>query len=240
MINKSIGSFKEIVEISRNSNCTDDTEINVINTLKSTRNILEYMNSKKPCSLGIHPFIYFYSIIGKHKIGSYYGFLLFKKDFIERKKLDDFISVRAQFEDFIYHYSFLVQQIVRKYRQSKMAYSMISKYYETIMNLYIESLHYLKQEVANKLRQTEGFKYLQVEIIDNDVAQVKGNFSRGKKRQVKLKTFVASLPKCPICGGYMDNYSISVDHIVQEDDGGDNTLENAQVTHIYCNTSYKN
>ena len=49
----------------------------VIEYLKHTLIILQYINSKEPFSLGIHPFVYFYSGIGKHKIGSYYGFLMF-------------------------------------------------------------------------------------------------------------------------------------------------------------------
>lgn len=60
------------------------TEENVLAYLNKTLKILEYINSKKPCSLGIHPFIYFYSDLGKHKIASYYGFLMFINDLIEK------------------------------------------------------------------------------------------------------------------------------------------------------------
>lgn len=76
--------------------------------------------------------------------------------------------------------------------------------------------------------------------MDNESSAVKGNFSRGKKQQIKLHTYVSALPKCPLCGGYMDNNSISVDHIQRKQDGGTNALDNGQVTHLYCNTSYKN
>ncbi len=34
-----------------------------------------------------------------------------------------------------------------------------------------------------------------------------------QKQQIKMRTFVSTLPKCPICGGYLDNKSISIDHI---------------------------
>lgn len=59
----------------------------VITYLRNTLRILQYINSKEKFSLGVHPFVYFYSGIGKHKIGSYYGFLMFAKELIEKRKL---------------------------------------------------------------------------------------------------------------------------------------------------------
>lgn len=58
----------------------EGTKENVEKCLKNTLLILQYINSKEQFSLGIHPFIYFYSDIGKHKIASYYRFLLFIKE----------------------------------------------------------------------------------------------------------------------------------------------------------------
>lgn len=56
----------------------------------------------------------------------------------------------------------------------------------------------------------------------------------------KLKTFVKSIPRCPICNGYLSTKSTSVDHIQRKRDGGNNSIDNGQLTHIYCNTTYKN
>lgn len=216
------------------------TEENVEKYLKSTLLILEYINSKEPFSLGIHPFIYFYSDIGKHKIASYYGFLLFIKELINKKQLNLFIKTREKFEQVIYQYSFLVQQIVRKNRQSKRAYTPIKDYFLEIMNIVMENPNYSVEKVVEKLKESDKFRYLQTEIVDNELASVKSNFSRGKRQQIKLRTFVSTLPKCPICGGYMDSRSISIDHIQRKEDGGSNAMSNGQVTHLYCNTTYKN
>lgn len=46
------------------------TEKNIIEMLKNTLRILQYIHSKEQFSLGMHPFIYFYSDLAKHKIGS--------------------------------------------------------------------------------------------------------------------------------------------------------------------------
>lgn len=64
---------------------TDATAKEVIKCLNNTLLILQYISSKETFSLGIHPFIYFYSDIGKHKIASYYGFLLLIKELITTK-----------------------------------------------------------------------------------------------------------------------------------------------------------
>ena len=215
------------------------TEEKVMEYLSETLLVLEYINSKKPYSLGIHPFIYFYSDLGKHKIASYYGFLMFIKELISQKKLNDFIENRALFEQVVYQYSFLVQQIVRRYRQSKRAFAPIKEYLGAVLNIISTNKTITLENAILTLKQQNEFKFLQTEIVDNELSAIKGNFSRGKKQQIKLRTYVAALPKCPICQGYMDNNSISVDHIHRKQDGGTNATDNGQVTHMYCNTTYK-
>ena len=216
------------------------TEQEVLKCIENTLKIIQYINSKEKFSLGMHSFIYFYSDIGKHKIGSYYGILQFIKYLIDHNKINDFISIRGKFEQIIYRYNFLVQQIIRKYRQSKRAYSAVKDYYVLIMRTIKNDPSLSIEEIVDRIKQEEDFKFLQTEIVDNEEVSVKSNFSRGKKQQIKIQTFVKGLPKCPICGGYLDNKSISIDHIIRKADGGDNSAKNAQVTHIYCNTSYKN
>lgn len=215
-------------------------ENTVICMLRNTLKILQYIHSKEKFSLGLHPFVYFYSDLGKHKIGSYYGMLLFVKNLISENKLNDFIEVRAKFEEVVYKYSFVVQQIIRKYRQTKKSYDKVANYFSDLMNIIGKNTETSSEEIINELRNLSEYKYLQTEIIDNEEIEIRGDFSRGRRQQIKLQTFVSNLPKCPICGGYLDNYSISVDHIIRKADGGCNAKSNGQVTHLYCNTTYKN
>ncbi len=215
-------------------------ENNVISMLRNTLKLLQYMHSKEKFSLGLHPFVYFYSDLGKHKIGSYYGMLLFVKNLIYENRLNEFIKIRASFEEVVYTYSFVVQQIIRKYRQTKRSYDKVANYFYDLMNIICKKSNISSKDIINELRNLPEYKYLQAEIIDNEEVEIRGNFSRGRRQQIKLQTFVSNLPKCPICGGYLDNYSISVDHIIRKADGGCNSKSNGQVTHLYCNTTYKN
>ncbi len=237
VVTQTVKICNDIKEI-KDSN--DGNEKNVVKCLNNTLKILQYINSNEQFSLGIHPFVYFYSDIGKHKIGSFYGFVLFIKNLIKEGKLNDFISIREKFEKVIYDYNFIAQQIIRKYRQSKRAYTYMADYYYSIMKILLENGDITSKEVVEKIKTLQDFRYLQTEIIDNNQTQIKGNFSRGVKQQIKLQTFVKTLSKCPICGGYLTTQSLSVDHIKRKEDGGNNEIINGQVTHLYCNTTYKN
>ena len=237
VVNQTVKICNDITDIHK---AVKGNENSVIDVLKTTLKILQYINSKEKFSLGLHPFVYFYSDLGKHKIGSYYGMLLFTKRIIAKNKINDFISVRAKFEEVIYKYNFIVQQIIRKYRQTKKSYTKIGDYFWEIMEIIKSNESLSTDEVIAVLKGKQDYRYLQTEIIDNEEVEVRGNFSRGTKQQIKLQTFVNSLPKCPICGGYMDSYSICVDHIIRKADGGTNSLLNGQVTHLYCNTTFKN
>ncbi|HJF33124.1 MAG TPA: HNH endonuclease [Sporosarcina psychrophila] len=57
---------------------------------------------------------------------------------------------------------------------------------------------------------------------------------------MKVNALVQNIPKCPICNGYITVASSSVDHVRRKEDGGTSAISNAQLTHLYCNTTYKN
>lgn len=212
----------------------------VVKILKNTLKILERIFSKKPSSLGLHPFIYFYSDIGKHKIGSYYGILELFKEFELKNNYDRFISVRGIFEDTIKEYSFLVQQIIRKNRQSKRGFKEVANFYKLIIDLIVENNILKPNLIVSEIKKKPEFKYLQIDIVDNEEQGMKENFSRGKKQIIKVNTLVQNIPRCPICDGYLSTVSSSVDHIQRKRDGGTGDIQNGQLTHLYCNTTYKN
>lgn len=218
----------------------EGTPINVVNYLKNTLKILEYINSKKACSFGLHPFVYFYSDLGKHKVGSYYGILELFVNLINNKELNKFVEVREAFEKTLMNYNFLVQQIIRKWRQSKRGYRGVAEYYSALIDIIYQDKLTEPQDIINKLRKKDEFKYLLIEIIDNDVNVKNRNFSRGQKQQIKIQALIKNIPRCPICGGYVTTAASSIDHIIRKEDGGVADLANGQLTHLYCNTTYKN
>jgi hypothetical protein len=68
------------------------------------------------------------------------------------------------------------------------------------------------------------------------------DFSSDKKSEVFIREAFSSnaILRCAICNGYLHSNSISIDHIKRKQDGGKGSLENGQVAHFYCNTTFKN
>jgi hypothetical protein len=64
-------------------------------------------------------------------------------------------------------------------------------------------------------------------------------FSKQVKAGVVIQTLLETALKCAICGGMVPANAVSIDHIVRKEDGGVSIDSNAQVTHPYCNTGYK-
>lgn len=213
---------------------------NVVRYLKRTLKVLEYIASKKPYSLGLHPFIYFYSDLGKHKVGSYYGMLELFSKMITEKQFNKFIEVRETFEDTLITYNFLVQQIIRRWRQSKKGYREVAEYFSTLIDIIYTHKFTAPRDVIDKLKELNEYKYLLTDIVDNEETSVKKNFSRGQKQQIKIQALMQNIPKCSICGGYVSPATGSIDHITRKEDGGTATLSNGQLTHLYCNTTFKN
>lgn len=78
-------------------------------------------------------------------------------------------------------------------------------------------------------------------MIENSSNVNNKEFSQEKKSAAFIKDALSSgVQKCKICGGYLHRNSISIDHIIRKEDGGLGSLENAQLTHPYCNTTVKN
>ena len=209
--------------------------------LENTLKLLQLVNSKEKFSLGLHPFVYFYSNLGKHKIASYYGILELLSNLKKNNRLNDLCKVRGNFEKILLKYEFLIQQIVRKWRQSKRGYKEISKYFESIIDILLEKDYKDLDDVIERLVKKEEFNYLKTAIIDNTKSSTsRKDFSRGEKVQIKINALVKGIPTCPICGEYIDPSSSSIDHIKRKRDGGTAEFSNGQLTHIYCNTTYKN
>ena len=238
--------INQTVKIANNINEKSDYEFDetgekTLKYLKNTLDLLQLINSKEKFSLGLHPFVYFYSNTGKHKIASYYGILELFYRLKNKKKLKDFCKAREKFEQILLKYEFLIQQIVRKWRQSKRGYKEVADYFEEIIEILNIEPEILIEDLVEKLIKIPKFNYLKTAIIDNNSSKTnRKDFSRGEKIQIKVNALIKGIPKCPICGGYINMNSSSIDHIRRKRDGGHADLDNAQVTHIYCNTTIKN
>lgn len=216
-----------------------NSEINSKNLkriLLNCKKTLSYIFSKEQYSLGLHPYVYFYNDIGGHKIGNYYGILQLITDIKDKpNELRKFIKNRERLENIIIKYNFVFQQLQRKWRQSKRAYKELAKFYIDLLDEI--DLNENNSTVINEI--SSKYNFLDFKIVDNEIINKKANFSQGKKKQIKIQGVASTLLKCPICNGFLTPNSSSIDHIQRKEDGGTNAISNGQMTHLYCNTTYK-
>lgn len=214
----------------------DEDGTETLKYLSNCKRIAQRINSSHPGSLGLHPIIYFYSAIGRHKIASFFAIAALILDFEQRNYFDRFTRVRKEFESLLPKYDYLIQQIVRKYRSATASFPHIRNFYL----LCIEKLGEGKDIdlTIDEIIKDSRFKYLtQLQYEEEPQGQ---DFSRETKSAAFIREALSSALRCRICSGYIHKNSISIDHIMRKQDGGTGSLENAQLTHLYCNTTFKN
>jgi 5-methylcytosine-specific restriction endonuclease McrA len=75
-------------------------------------------------------------------------------------------------------------------------------------------------------------------IVDFDKG-TKQDFTTERKSAVFLKQALDQALRCGICGARLHKNSMNVDHVKDKKLGGVGSEENAALTHLYCNSTYK-
>ena len=214
----------------------DNTGDETIKILKTTRRVLQTINSKEPGSLGLHPIVYFYSRKGNFKPALFFAFVLFVKDLELRRKKKDFTSIRKQFEEFIYKYDYIFDQINRQLRSTKKSAVPLKDVFVLIFHNMLDNKRE-KTIVKNILSL-----YPKINTIENpDYEESEGrDFNSNRKSETYISKALPGCVRCGICGGIVHVNSTSIDHVTRKSDGGLGVVQNGQVTHPFCNTGYKN
>jgi hypothetical protein len=227
-----------IVNSVNESKLADDlTGEKTLQFLTNCRRIARIINSNHASSLGLHPVIYFYSSDGRHKIGAFYAVVALILEFEAKNYFGKFTKVRSDFESIIWKYEYFVPEIVRKYRSAIKGYRSVKDFYLKIIDELLQGTD--KSSVVKKVIDDKEFNYLNLKKDKSNTSNNK-EFSRETKSAVFIREALSGVPKCKICSGYLHRNSISVDHIQRKVDGGLGSLDNAQLTHFYCNTTVKN
>jgi hypothetical protein len=191
-----------------------------------------------PSSLGLHPAIYFYSSTGRHQPPAFLAVAGFVKGLVERERLNQFTKYREKFEDFLLAHKEFVNQIVSRFGGGFKSYDRLKEMYHMILDALImergEGQILLDFETHPELR------FLKVTPANNDDIVTAVNFSASTKSAVFMRDALAQpRERCGICNARLHVNSIHIDHIQRKADGGMGTPENAQLSHPYCNSTYK-
>jgi hypothetical protein len=216
----------------------DSTGDKTLELLKKCKKVAQRINSSDPSSLGLHPIVYFYTQQGKPKIGSFYGVVSLILNLEQTKSWSKLIKVRKDFEWVIWNYD-MVPQLVAKKSDALQARELVRDFYLEVINKLSGGID-KKNAIAEIRAGDKRFATLKIsKKADTGEIQSK-EFSRETKASAFIRDAIPGCPVCKICGGYLPSRFNSIDHITRKADGGLGTLKNAQLTHPYCNTTYKN
>jgi hypothetical protein len=154
----------------------------------------------------------------------------------KKKKLKEFTDIREDFEDLLIDYDFVIQQILRHYRSSSKAIPHIKNF---LLNLFNELSGVAKNQAISKVLKMEEYKFVKGVEFDDSIITSK-DFSDETKSAAFITEALSNAVRCKICNARMHSNSITIDHIIRKEEGGIGRFGNAQLTHPYCNSTYKN
>jgi hypothetical protein len=209
---------------------------NTIKFLHNTRKVVNRITGLHASSLGLHPAVYFYSATGRHQPTAFLAITDLIKEFEKKNAFIEFTDVREQFEQFILDNKSFSNQVTVKIGSG-------AKGYLRLKNLYLRVFEELKlkrtsEQILEALRDDKEFSFLTPD--EKFVAGNKSQFSKETKSATFLRDAIGGAPRCKICRCLLHFNSIQVDHIIRKQDGGLGVLDNAQLSHPFCNSTVKN
>lgn len=234
----SLSMIYELVNLFKSDKEVDDEDGDqTLRLLKSIRKALRRVNDIHPSSLGLHPIIYIFSSNGHFRKSCFHAVVEFSRRLEQRNKLEKFTKHRADFESVVMMSDNTIQQIVRKARQANKAVEPLVEYFDAIIDELNKGIS-PEKVMANIVLQKK-FSYLTLESVEQVETQ-SSSFSRDTKSAAFIREALKTSPRCSICNGVLHTKSIQIDHKIRKQDGGTGALENAQLSHPYCNSTYKN
>ena len=205
-----------------------------IKYLKNTNKIVRRFTTQHASSLGLHPAVYFYSEKGRYQPTAFMAWIEIIKEFEKKPSFDIFIENRESFERALIKYKYLTNQVTVKYGSGLKGYKQLKDVYMKIFELVIAGIE--NDDIATKLKSS--YPYLNTDYIGDQPQSA--DFNQNTKSEIFISEALETAPKCKICNGYIHVNSISIDHVHRKQDGGKGVKDNGQITHPYCNTTYKN
>jgi hypothetical protein len=206
-----------------------------IEYLKKTRALVYRISSIHSSSLGLHPAVYFYSSSGRHQPTSFLAIVRLMMEFEKRDYFIKFSQQRRQFEDFLIKYKDFPNQIVVNSGSGLKGYAKLEQLFTEILT----QIENGKDEagILKSLNQDKRFEFLRVN--QPTMTTKRKDFTTEVKSAVFLKDALENSIRCKICDCHVHQNAIHIDHVEAKREGGTGSLDNAQIAHPYCDSTYK-
>lgn len=203
--------------------------------LKKVNNLARRITGNENGSLGLHPAIYYYGPSGVHSTPMFLGTASLISEKIANNDKDffqKFTEARSTLEAILIENKDLIATILQKN---------ISKYR---IQKYHQLLNRIIGDISDKNIVDEGriiqLSELKGKLLSGDFTKPSPSISDEDKSKLFINIALSHCLKCPICNGYLDaEKSVSYDHIDPVRNGGSGAVDNIQLTHPYCNQSFK-
>ena len=186
-------------------------------------------------SLGLHPAVYFYSATGKYQPTAFLAAVSLIRTLVDQNELNEFSIARFRFEELLVDYKVLINEIVRHYGSGSRGLSALTRLQRHMLDGVWDGK--AGKEIIPGVVADKQLAFL-ASIIDPDKG-TKKEFTKDKKSAAFLVKALDSAVRCRICKARLHKKSITTDHIKDLKDDGPGTEDNAQPTHPYCNSTFK-
>jgi hypothetical protein len=155
----------------------------------------------------------------------------------ERGQLDRFTDVRRAFEDFLMKHKEAITLIVKRQGAGGRSRPAV----EAFLELILAGLWDGKSDgqIIESMTADSRFSFFATPAPIREGDSGKRSFSSSVKSAAFVTELLNSGVRCAICDGLLHRNSMHTDHIIRKEDGGGAHGSNAQVTHPYCNSTYK-
>lgn len=207
--------------------------------LEAIRKRLRLITTDHAGSLGLHPLVYFYTRGGAFQPVAFLAVAQVVQKLRDRGQFDRFCDVREDFERFLMNHKEAFTLIVKSQGSGPRSRPAIEAFLERALENFWSGES--EDKVVQSVGQDTRFGFLlSPQPIRGGGTQRRTSFSSSVKSAAFMSELQQSGVRCGICSGLVHRNSISADHVVRRADGGDNSSKNAQVSHPYCNSTYKN
>ncbi|QNN22264.1 HNH endonuclease [Planctomycetales bacterium ZRK34] len=207
-----------------------------IEYLRSVKRIATRVSGNASRSLGLHPAVYFYSATGRYQPATFLAIVSLFQELELNDGFHAFTEVRYRLEEFLVKYRYFINQIVRNYGAGTRGLEPLVTMYKTVIQSIRDDAS--DEKIAVILQQNERLKFLKV-MDDESIANSKEFTSSAKSAAFFHKALEEGAVRCEICNARIHMKGINIDHSVPLRDGGSGHSKNAQVTHPFCQSGYK-
>ncbi|MCF2515865.1 HNH endonuclease [Sphingomonas sp. G124] len=210
----------------------DETGERTIEVLQELEQVVARMIGNKPKSLGLHPFVYFYTAKGRHYpplMLAMFGLLSSKLRNNDKNWFKAFTDRRQTVERLLIEHKGIITLLISALGSKVRVDGGVK-----ILNYIIETAGSEETEITpNAFAEILGLESRLYTIQSKPGA----DFSDDAKSSAFLREAFKQALTCPLCGGYLDpTKSASYDHVQRKKDGGTGEEKNCQITHPYCNS----